>query len=325
MRIRRAVFKWFPLCFFVLFPLGSEVVFSEFYLSLLIRIFIFGIMLLGLDILAGYCGLVSLGHSMFYGSGAYLAAILLTHVTDSIWAILGLSILANAFIGYLIGSFCIRTRGIYFVFLTFAFAQFFYLAFSNWNFVGAADGMAGIPKPSLGIPLDLGDRRIFYYFTLAILVAAYYGARWIVKSPLGQVLVGIRQNEERVRFLGYEVNSCKRRAYVYSGIFGGVAGSLTVGYLSFVSPSVYHWSLSAEILAMELVGGMGTLVGPLIASGFVIFLGDLLSSWIAEAWLMVLGTIYVICILYSPEGIFGILRKFRSIKRFFSLGDQGPS
>jgi branched-chain amino acid transport system permease protein len=265
-------------------------------------------MLLGLDILAGYCGLVSLGHSMFWELGPIFAAILLTHVTSSIWATLGLSILANAIIGYLIGSFCIRTRGIYFVFLTFAFAQFFYLAINNWSFVGAADGMAGIPKPSLGIPLDLGDRRIFYYFTLAILVAAYYGARWIVRSPLGKVLVGIRQNEERVRFLGYEVNSCKRRAYVYSGIFGGVAGSLTVGYLSFASPRFITGAFQQRFspwnwwVAWELWWG-------LIATGFVIFLGDLLSSWIAEAWMMP-GTIYVICILYSPGGIFGILGKF---------------
>lgn len=324
MKVSRAHFKWFALCFFIVFPLGSGILFSEFYLSLLIRIFIFGIMLLGFDILAGYCGLASFGHAMFYGTGAYLAAILLTHVTGSIWAILGLSILANTILGYLIGFFSIRTRGIYFVFLTFALAQFFYLAFSNWNFVGAADGMAGIPKPNLGIPLDLSNRTVYYYFTLVILVAAYFIARWIVESPFGKVLVGIRQNEERIRFLGYNVNSCKRRAFVYSGIFGGVAGSLIVGYLSFVSPGVYHWTLSAEILVMELVGGMGTLVGPLIASGFVIYLGDFLSSWMAETWLMVLGAIYVICILYSPEGIIGILRKLGSIKRFSPIGDKGP-
>ena len=281
-------------------------------------------MLLGFDILAGYCGLASFGHAMFYGTGAYLTAILLTHVTESIWAILGLSILANIILGYLIGFFSIRTKGIYFVFLTFAFAQFFYLIFGNWTFVGAADGMAGIPKPRLGIPLDLSNRTVYYYFTLAILIAAYFIARWIVESPFGKVLVGIRQNEERIRFLGYDVNSCKRRAFVYSGIFGGVAGSLVVGYLSFVSPSVYHWSLSAEILVMDLVGGMGTLVGPLIASGFVIYLGDVLSSWMAETWLMVLGAIYVVCILYSPEGIIGILRKLKSIKRFSAIGDKGP-
>ena len=324
MKVSRAHFKWLALCFFIVFPMGSGILFSEFYLSLLIRIFIFGIMLLGFDILAGYCGLASFGHAMFYGTGAYLAAILLTHVTGSIWAILGLSILANTILGYLIGFFSIRTKGIYFVFLTFTFAQFFYLVFSNWTFVGAADGMAGIPKPSLGIPFDLSNRVVYYYFTLVILVAAYFIARWIVESPFGKVLVGIRQNEERIRFLGYNVNSCKRRAFVYSGIFGGVAGSLTVGYLSFASPALYHWTLSAEILVMELVGGMGTLVGPLIASGFVIYLGDFLSSWMAETWLMVLGAIYVICILYSPEGIIGILRRLGSIKKFSPIGDKGP-
>ena len=253
MKVSRAHFKWFALCFFIVFPLGSGILFSEFYLSLLIRIFIFGIMLLGFDILAGYCGLASFGHAMFYGTGAYLAAILLTHVTDSIWAILGLSILANTILGYLIGFFSIRTRGIYFVFLTFAFAQFFYLAFSNWNFVGAADGMAGIPKPSLGIPLDLGNRTVYYYFTLAILVAAYFIARWIVESPFGKVLVGIRQNEERIRFLGYNVNSCKRRAFVYSGIFGGVAGSL----IGRIPELCLPWSIPLEPFSRDSRHGTG--------------------------------------------------------------------
>lgn len=301
--------SWIVLVCLLLFPLGAGTLVSDFYISLFIRIFIFALVLLGFDILVGYCGLPSFGHAMFFGTGAYVTAIIFKYVSPSIWLSLGASILSCTVIGIVIGYLCIRSRGLYFIFLTFAFAQFFYLFFNTWQFVGAADGMAGIPSATFGIPFDLANRTVYYYFSLLILLLGYFVARHIVSSALGRVLVGIRENEERTAFLGYNVQRCMLVAFLISAIYGGVGGCLFTGYQNFVSPSVYHWTISGEILIMELLGGMGTLIGPIIGSGFVIFLGDLLSTWMHETWLMVLGAIYVIFILFSSEGIMGLANK----------------
>lgn len=298
------------LALLLLFPLGAGTLVSEFYVSLLIRIFIFGVVVLGFDILLGYCGMASFGHAMFFGSGAYVAGILFKHVSTSIWLALGASVVACAVLGLIVGYLCIRSRGLYFIFLTFAFAQFFYLFFNSWQFVGAADGMPGIPKPTLGIPLDLGNRTVYYYFALLFLLLGYMAARHIVQSALGKVMVGIRENEERTEFLGYNVHRCMLMAFVISAIYGGIGGCLFTGYQNFVSSSVYHWALSGEILIMDLLGGMGTLIGPVIGAAFVIYLGDVLSTWMHDTWLMVLGAVYVIFILFSSEGIMGLARKF---------------
>jgi len=302
-------FGWIILSCLILFPLGVGTIFNEFYLSLFIRIFIFGLVLLGFDILVGYCGEASFGHAMFFGTGVYVAAIFFKYVSSSIWIALGASVLTCVVIGTVIGYLCNKTRGIYFIFLTFAFAEFFYLFFNSWQFVGAADGMAGIPKPTIGIPLDLSNRTVYYYFTLLVLVLGFFLARHIVNSAFGRVLIAIRENEERTAFLGYNVQRSMLLAFLISAIYGGVAGCLYTGYQNFASPAVYHWTLSGEILVMELIGGMGTLIGPLIGSAFVIYLGDLLSSWMPETWLMVLGALYVIFILFSSGGIVGLAKK----------------
>jgi branched-chain amino acid transport system permease protein len=300
---------WIVLVGLILFPLSVGTLVSGFYISLFIRIFIFGIVLLGFDILMGYGGLASFGHAMFFGTGAYVTAILMKYVSPSIWVGMGGSIVACALGGLLIGYLCIRSRGLYFAFLTFAFSQFFFLFFNSWSFVGAADGMAGIPKPTVGFGIDLGDRIVFYYFSLGMLVVGYGVARHVVNSAFGRVLVGVRQNEERIAFLGFNVQRCMLVAFLLSSIYGGVAGCLFAGYQSFVSPAVYHWGLSGEIMIMDLLGGMGTLVGPLIGTAFVIYLGDFLSSWMHETWLMVLGALYVIAILFSPDGIMGLMKR----------------
>ncbi|MFH1092135.1 MAG: branched-chain amino acid ABC transporter permease [Pseudomonadota bacterium] len=301
------------LVILILLPLAAGTLISDFYLSLLIRIFIFALVLLGFDILLGYTGQASFGHAMFFGTGAYLTAILLKYVSTSIWLALGASIAATTLIGLIIGYLSLRSRGLYFIFLTFAFGQFFYLFFNSWMFVGAADGMAGIPAPTMGLPWDMSNRTVFYYFTLAFLVLGFLVARHIVNSALGRVLMGIRQNEERVAFLGYNVQRCMLASFVISAVYAGVAGCLYAGYQNFVSPSVYHWGLSGQILIMNLIGGMGTLIGPMIGSAFVIYFGDLLSSWMHETWLMVLGAVYVIFILFSSGGIAGLAVNLRSL------------
>lgn len=300
------------LALLVALPLGGGRLYSEFYVALAIRILVFALFLIGFDLLAGYAGLISFGHAMFFGTGAYTAALTLKYVTPSIWGVLAAAILANAVVALVVGYFAIRAREIYFVFLTFAFAQFFYNFVSTWEFVGAANGLPGVPKPTLGLGIDLANRAAFYYFTLAVGVAGYLIARRIVGSGYGRVLVGIRENEERARFLGYDVTACLRRAFLISGIYAGVAGSLLAADQSFVAPTLYYWSVSAEVLLMELLGGMGTLAGPVAGAAFVIVLGDILSSLMAERWLLVMGLVYAACVLFSPTGFAGLVRRLRA-------------
>jgi branched-chain amino acid transport system permease protein len=296
------------LLLLVLLPLGSDRLFSDFYIALFLRIFIFGILILGFDLLSGYCGLVSFGHAMFFGTGAYVAAIAWKYLNNSVWLGILLGLGLNTIIGYVLALLCVRTRTIYFVFLTFAFSQFFFVTANSWRLIGGTDGIAGIPSPTLIPGISLGSRAGFYYFSLAFLLIAYWVARRIVNSHFGRVLKGIRENEERAKFLGYNTSLMIRRVFLISGLFGSLAGALMTGFQPFVSPYYYHWSLSGEFVIMEILGGMGTLVGPLMGTAIVIFMGDILSTWFKEAWMLCLGAIYVICILYSPEGITGIIK-----------------
>jgi len=307
--MRRALPTTLVLLVLLAFPIGAGSLYSDFYLSLAIRVFAFVILLLGFDLLAGYGGLISFGHAMFFGTGAYAAALTLKHLTTSVWAALAVAVVVTAGLALVVGFLSIRAREIYFVFLTFAFAQFAYHAVNSWEWAGAANGLPGIPPPSLWIagrlPVDLDRRAVFYYFALALAGAAFLVARRIV---------GIRENEERARFLGYDVTRCLRRAFLISGVFAGVGGAVLACFQSFVAPTLYHWSVSGEVLLMALLGGMGTLVGPMAGAAFVIVLGDILSSWLAERWLLVMGLIYVACVLFSPTGFAGIARRLGALR-----------
>lgn len=304
---REHLIEMAPLAFLAILPLTSPVLLSPFYIDLATKILILGIALLGYDILAGYTGLVSFGHGMFFGLGAYTVALLLLNFTQSIWLALMAAVALTTFIAFVVAFLSIRTRGIYFVLLTMAFAQFFYLAVYNWvSLTGGSNGLGGIPKTSL-FSVDLGSVTSFYYFTLIFLVASYYLCKRIVNSPLGKVLEAIRENEERAEFIGYDVKRFKRRAFVISGFFSGLAGALFGHYQSYVSPDLFHWSFSGQFIIMTWLGGVGTLVGPVLGGAVLIYLGDLISS-LTERWLIFMGIIYVIFVLFSPKGIVGLVR-----------------
>jgi len=312
--IKLKKFMWVGvLALLIALPLGSGHLFSDFYIALVLRIFIFGILLLGFDLLAGYGGLVSFGHAMFLGTGAYVAALVWKHMNDSVWLGILMGLLLNGLIGYFVGLLCVRTRAIYFVFLTFAFSQFFFVTANSWRLIGAADGIAGIPSPSLlpGIYLR-PDGAAFYYFSLVCLIIAYWVAQRIVKSHFGQVLIGIRENEERAKFLGYDTSLQIRKVFLISGLFASLAGALMVILQPYASPHHYNWILSGDIVIMEILGGMGTLVGPLLGVSLVILVQDFVSSWHEQAWMFCVGAIYVLCVLYSPAGIMGIIKNISS-------------
>jgi branched-chain amino acid transport system permease protein len=307
--VRRWLAVWIVLVILLAFPLGADILYSGFYVSLLTRIFIYAVIVVGFDLLAGYTGMISYGHALFFGTGAYMTGMILKHWTAWFWPPIALTIAASALLAYVVGFLSIRTREIYFVFLTFAFSQFFFVTAHSWDFIGASNGLSGVPKPAIFPGLNLSTDNAFYYFALVVLAVAYLLARRITQSPFGRVMVGIRENEDRTKFLGYNTQKTIIWIFVVSGVYGGVAGALLAAFNSFVSPNLYHPLVSGEIIMMALLGGMGTLLGPVIGAGVVIVLGDILSSWLAESWMMILGAIFATIILFSPGGVMALSRR----------------
>lgn len=297
----------------LLFPLGAPFLWSEFYVNLTTKVFIFGIFLFGFDLLAGYTGMVSFGHAMFFGLGAYIAGLLLLHIAPSLFLALLTGTLAASIAGYAIGFLAIRTKGVYFVFITLAISQFFYLVAFHWDsLTGGDNGLPGFPELSINAPLlpslPMGNQTVFYYFTLVFFVAAYLIARRLIRSPFGNILTYICENEERAEFVGYDINHYKRRAFLISGVFSGFAGSLYAIYQGYVSPDLLHWTLSGDAIIMTWLGGVRTLVGPVLGAGLNIYLGDWLGSW-TENWMIVMGIAYVLFVLFSPNGMFGLAQQ----------------
>ncbi|MFD1562653.1 ABC transporter permease [Haloarchaeobius amylolyticus] len=295
---------------------------SDYYIILLNRVLIMAIFALSLDIVMGYTGLVPLGHTMFYGVGAYVAALVMIHYTSSfVIALLG-AIVICALIAWIVGSLSIRVSGVYFAMITLAFAELFYNAVFKFQFTGGSDGLLGWDTffGIAGIGAELGDidlliagfeitpNIIFYYTALILAVASLLFARRFMNAPFGSVLQSISEAEERAKFIGYDVTKYKRRAFVISGGMAGMAGGLLA-----VKPSTFiispdqtlAWIHSGEVIVMTLLGGMGTLFGPMIGAGVFIGAEDILSSY-TEQWRLVIGTIFVLFVLFVPRGLVSI-------------------
>jgi branched-chain amino acid transport system permease protein len=309
-------YYWFFLFlfFFGLLPLGvAAKIYSTFYLRFGTELLILGLFALSVDIIMGYTGLVSLGPAAFFGIGAYAGALTLLKLANSIWLGLAIVLILSWVVAWLIGYLSIRIRGVYFAMVTLAFAEMFHELAFNWqSFTGGSDGLTGVPRPEIGISpyvVSLGNPYVFFYFVLGVVVVVYYACVRLVNSPFGRVLQAIRDNEERAEFIGYDVRIFKRRSFVISGIIGGLSGSL-FALLRFVDPDVLHWFTSAEVLVMNLFGGMGTLYGPVIGAIVFLFCKDLISSY-TEHWRLILGVIFVGFVLYSPRGIVGLYDALR--------------
>jgi branched-chain amino acid transport system permease protein len=312
---RKTLFLVFLILAF--FPIGANTLYSDFYVDLVTKMMIFGIALLGYDIIAGYTGLVSLGHAMFFGIGGYCAALVMKTYSTNLIPILGLALIGGLIVGLVVGYLSIQTKGIFFVFLTLAFAQFFYLAAFNLTTITGGDNGITLPKVTLGFPglwaFQIPRPYGFFYLTLAFLVLAYLGCHRVITSPFGRLLVAIRENEERVGFLGFNVRMLKIKAFMISAFLGVIAGALFATYQDFVSPGMLHWTLSGDFMLMSILGGMGTLLGPVLGGAVILYIGDILSSW-TENWMIFIGSFFVLAIIFAPQGILGLLSRIKRKK-----------
>jgi branched-chain amino acid transport system permease protein len=272
---------------------------------------IYGIFAMSLDLMMGYTGLASFGHAAFLGVGAYASGLAAIHLSASLWVTLGTGIAASAIAALAIGALAIRSGGIYFLMLTLALAQLLFAFVASGDFAGGANGLAGIPPPVLD-PLpefaDFSDRMPFYYLTLIFAVASFLLLHGLVRAPFGRALIGIRENEARMRAFGYATARYKLAAFVIAGALAGAVGSFYTYQRGFTSPDVLNWTTSGMAIAMVVIGGTGTLFGPIIGAGVYTVLQDVLSSY-TDRWQLILGAIFIVFVFLLRDGIVGGLRR----------------
>ena len=272
------------------------------------QMLIFAIIAIGYDIAFGYTGLLSLGHASFFGLGAYGTGLSLIHLSVPVPVAILIGILISLLIAFPMGYLSIRRRGIYFAMATMAFAQMIYFIVFKWrSLTGGDDGLHGVPRPHLG-PIDLSSELTLYYFVLFFfLVSLVLGIR-IIESPFGKTLECLRENEDRARSIGFSPARFKLMSFVISAFFTSLAGSLYALLQNFVPLFALSLDTSGDIVLMVLIGGKGTLYGPVMAAIALIFLKNLLSSS-TNIWPLFLGLMFVLSVMTFREGVFKELKE----------------
>tara|TARA_B100001964_G_C14236690_1_gene602822 strand:- start:1437 stop:2273 length:837 start_codon:yes stop_codon:yes gene_type:complete len=273
---------------------------------------------MSLNILIGYTGMISLGHAVFLGLGAYTSALVMKDIYPSIMLGIFSAAIISSLYAFTVGIFCVRVSGLYFAMITLAFSQAIYTITYYWtSLTGGDDGMIGIPRPDLNIlgiyNFSLESLENYYYFSLIVVSSLFYVMKKILDSPFGTVLQAIRENPERVQFLGISVFRYKLGAFVLSGFFAGIAGGLFAPFQGFISPELIYWTRSGEIILMTILGGMNSFIGPGIGAGILILLKDNILNY-TEYWRIFLGSILIFFVLFMPGGFVGFLsEKFNEI------------
>jgi branched-chain amino acid transport system permease protein len=290
----------------VAFPYWSREWESSRYATTVLRdILVFAILALSLDLLVGYVGLPSLGHAAFFGAGAYTAAIAGERfATEALYVTLPAAVLAATLLAVVIGLFAVRASGIFFLMLTLAFAQMvFSFAFQATDLTGGSNGFAGVRRPALfGVSFGAAEEL---YVLVAVSFLGVAALIWrITRSPYGRALVAIRENERRMRALGYDTRHIKLSAFALAGAIGGLAGALSAYSLRFVSPNDVGIGTSITVFVMVLIGGAGSLAGPAIGAALVVLIERVLNSYIPFSQ-TVLGVVFVFFVLVARQGIVG--------------------
>jgi branched-chain amino acid transport system permease protein len=266
------------------------------------EIWIFAIFGLGLNLLLGYTGLLSFGQGTFFGSAAYVAGWLLKHYGINVFLALGVGLGVGALSALVVGYLCVQRSGLYFIMLTFALNQLFYFVAYQWTSVtGGEDGMPGVPRPSV-LGLDFQDPLMYYAFVSAIFLLFLFVMKRIVESPLGKILVAIRENDVRAGAVGFNVPRFKLLAFVIAGAFSGVAGVLYAMLFGIVPLESISFVTSGNVVFATLIGGSGSLYGPIIGSALFIWLSESMSHVWAR-WPLLLGVAFVIVVLFFRGGV----------------------
>jgi branched-chain amino acid transport system permease protein len=281
----------------------------------LMKVFCFALFACAFNLLMGFAGLLSFGHAAFLGAGAYAAghSMKLWGFTPELGILFGA--LTGAAIGYVVGALAIRRQGIYFAMITLALAQMIYFYFLQAPFTGGEDGLQGVPRGHLFGFISLRDDLVLYYVVLAVFLTGFWVIYRAVHSPFGQVLKSIRENEHRTLSLGYDVNRFKLLAFVLSAGIAGMAGATKTLVFGFATLSDAQWQTSGEVVLMTLLGGVGTIFGPAIGAALVVTLQNQLADKVGSKVTIVMGLVFMFCVLSFRKGIVGELKEWLS-RRF---------
>jgi branched-chain amino acid transport system permease protein len=302
--------RWIGIILFILLFGILPHVLSRYYVILLTKILIFAIFAMSLDLLVGYLKLPSLGHGAFFGIASYFIGIFSTRVQNSFWLNFPLAIVMAVVVAAVFGLLVLRTRGAYFFMISLALSQMLWGIAFSWRFLTRGDdGIPGITRPEIVfLPWSLQDPICYLYFVLFFFIVAFVLMYILVHSPFGHTILGIRESELRMRTLGYNTWLHKYIWFIISGLFAGLAGGLSVYFNGFVSPASLSVAMSADALLMVLLGGAGTLIGPVIGAGSLVLLENIVSAYTGR-WLLVLGIIFVVVRMTTPYGILGLVNR----------------
>jgi len=301
---------WAPALVVLLaaFPWIAGAFGQEYYVSLGSRILIFGMAATSLNLILGYGGMVSFGHAAFFGCGAYTVALAASHGIASAWLAWPFAMIVSALLAAAIGAASLRTRGLYFIMITLAFAQMVYYLVVSMKALGGDDGLA-LPVRSTIVPgLSLQSDTVFYYGVLILAVALTYALRRTVDAPFGRALQAIRENETRMEAIGYPVLRIKLAAFVIAGAVAGLAGALFANLNGRVGPGILDWPQSGTLLVMVILGGVGHRFGGFLGAAVLLSMEEFLPGYWAH-WQLVLGVILLVVVLRAPRGLSGLLSR----------------
>jgi len=282
-------------------------------LALFIRIMIFAIAAVALDLLIGYGALISFGHAAFVGLGAYAVGILGAHGMADTLIALPVALVASGLFALATGAVCLRTRGVYFIMITLAFSQMAFFTASSLAPYGGDDGLTLRARDTIAGYAIMNGERAFYYIVFACLLATYLLCRALIASRFGRVFRGARENETRMASMGYEVFRYQLAAYVIAGAIGGLSGFLLANSTEFVSPAYMSWQRSGELVIMVLMGGMGTLYGAIMGAAAFLLAEEWLSG-LTEHWKMIFGPLLILIVLFARGGLVGAMDRLRGMR-----------
>jgi branched-chain amino acid transport system permease protein len=311
---RQPIIFWTGFAVVVALLIVAPLVLPEFWRRFLTEILIWGLLAMSSDILIGYTGMVSFGHSAFFGLGMYGAAAALIAVSPpNLWLAIPVGLAAAAMVAAFVAYFSTRLRDIYFAVTTLIFSQIFYVVIFTWTALTGGENGLSFGRPRLAIPGLFSvpfTTTTLHWFVLAVVVLSYLLLRRITQSPFGMVLQSIRENEARTRAIGYPIERYKIVAVMLSGVFAGLAGVLYALQNRFAAPDFVFFVVSGEVVIYNVIGGIGTLVGPIVGAAFFLLLREGFSRFFTEYYLIPLGMIFIAMVIFMPRGLLGFARRW---------------
>lgn len=320
MRKRKQLFLCGAVAILLIFPLIAQLAGESYYISLAARALIYGLAAVSLDLLLGYAGMISLGHAAYLGIGAYVVGICFFHSaemeplfsfpflfegTENGLIVLPLAMLVSGVFALVFGALSLRTKGMHFIMITLAFAQMIYYFFVSLEKYGGDDGMSMYARSSLPY-FDLGSDTQFYYLCLFFLFSFIFLCVKLVHSRFGLMIRGGSNNERRLNGLGINTYSYKLACFVIAGSGAGLAGALLANQTEYVSPGLMHWTMSGELMVMVLLGGLGSLFGPVLGAFVYLFMEETLAVY-TEHWMVYMGPFLIAVVIFAKRGLYGLM------------------